>query len=115
MTGGRIIAAVLLATLSGCKVGDDRHAAAKALIASRCATCHIVPGVRTAVGHVGPSLDGIARRQFIAGRFTNDRATMVLWLMHPQEMVPGSAMPDMNLSKTQARAIASYLATLDSR
>ena len=113
MSAGRIVATALLTGLGACDAGGDGHDGARALIASRCAACHIVPGVRTAVGRVGPSLDGIASRQYLAGRFRNDRPTMVRWLMHPQAMAPGTAMPDLGLSQAQATAIASYLDRLD--
>ena len=91
----------------------DTNAQAKALIATHCAACHTVPGVAAAVGHVGPSLAGIARQQIIAGKYPNDPATMQCWLMHPQAMLPGTAMPEMGLTQDQARTIAAYLYTLD--
>ena len=108
----RLILLPSLIALAGCQ-GGDRHAEAKALIASRCAACHVVPGVPAAVGRVGPSLAAIADRRFIAGRFANNRATMVRWLLHPQAMVPGNGMPELGLSQPQAMAIADYLSTLD--
>ena len=37
---------------------------------------------------------------------------MVTWLRYPQRIVPGNAMPDMQLSEEQARDIAAYLYTL---
>lgn len=93
--------------------GNDPHAQAKALIASHCAACHVVPGVASAIGRVGPSLAGIAKQQVIAGKYANNPLTMQRWLMHPQALQPGSAMPDMGLTADQARIIASYLYTLD--
>jgi len=91
------------------------HDAAKALIAVNCLGCHQVPGVRGQIGWVGPSLAGIARQQIIAGKFVNNPGNMARWLMHPQAMVPGSAMPEMGLSAAQARTISDYLYTLDKR
>ena len=99
--------------LGACQTDSGPHAEAKALIASQCAACHIVPGVRTAVGRTGPTLDGIAKRQLIAGRFPNNRDVLVRWLMHPQAMVPGTAMPEVGLNETQAIAVAKYLETLN--
>lgn len=101
-----------LLTLGACH-GAERHADAKALIATRCAACHVVPGVASAAGRVGPSLAGIARQQVIAGRYRNAPDLMVRWLMHPQAMEPGSAMPEMGLTQRQAKTIADYLYTLD--
>ena len=101
-----------LLALAACH-GAGRYAEAKALIASHCAACHTVPGVPGAAGKVGPSLAGVAGRQIIAGRFTNNRTTMVRWIMHPQQMAPGTAMPEMGLTQDQATQIAGYLYTLD--
>ena len=112
----RLIALALPAMLAACNGGaGGRFGDAKALIASQCVGCHQVPGVRGADGWVGPSLAGIARQQVIAGKFANSPDTMVRWLMHPQAMVPGGAMPEMGLSEPQARSIANYLYTLDKR
>jgi len=93
----------------------DPHAEAKSLIAAQCAACHTVPGVPGAAGNVGPSLKGIARQQIIAGKLPNSPANMERWLMHPQKIWPGNAMPEMGLTQDQARKIAAYLLTLDKR
>jgi len=36
----------------------------------------------------------------------------VRWVITPQEMKPGTAMPDLGLSEQQARDVAAYLYTL---
>lgn len=104
---------LLCAGLSGAASAADPHAAAKAIIATQCASCHIVPGVPGAVGRVGPSLRGIAKQRLIAGRLPNTPDAMTRWLMHPQKIDPGNAMPEMGLTQDQARKIAAYLASLD--
>ncbi|KRB86564.1 hypothetical protein ASE00_07700 [Sphingomonas sp. Root710] len=106
----RLIAAIALAPLAAC---HDPHAAAKALIAERCAACHVVPGIATATGTVGPPLSGIARQQILAGRYPNRPDVMTRWLIDPQAMQPGGAMPSTGLSPSQAKIIADYLYTLD--
>ena len=76
-----------------------------------CASCHA--GLNAAPpGAVGPPLDLIGRRAYIAGQFPNTRIRMVEWLQHPQEVKPGTAMPDLGVSERDARDIATYLATL---
>ena len=99
-------------TIAGCDRSDP-HSAAKALIGAQCAACHVVPGVATAHGEVGPSLAGIARRQIIAGRLATNRAAMIAFLVHPRAIEPAGAMPEMGLSQAQAAMIADYLQTLD--
>jgi cytochrome c2 len=78
-----------------------------------CGSCHIIPGIDGARGLVGPPLDHMGKRIFIAGLLRNTPANMVTWLRDPQEIVPGNAMPDMGLSEEQARDITAYLYTLD--
>jgi cytochrome c len=107
-----LIACLGFLPLSGAHAAD-RFAEAKAIIGKQCAACHRVPGVSGAVGSVGPSLQGIAKRQIIAGKLPNNPANMVRWLMHPQQVSPGTAMPEMGLTEDQARKIAAYLYTLD--
>jgi cytochrome c len=77
-----------------------------------CGACHLVPGIAAAQGQTGPSLAEIAGRATIAGRLANQPEQMMLWLRHPQQVVPGNAMPDQRLSERDARDIAAYLYTL---
>jgi cytochrome c2 len=105
----------ILALLPAVAEAKDPHGEAKRLIAAQCSACHTVPGVPGAVGNVGPSLKGIARQQIIAGKLPNSPGNMVRWLMHPQKIWPGNAMPEMGLTQDQARKIAAYLFTLDKR
>jgi cytochrome c2 len=78
-----------------------------------CGSCHAIPGVPGADGKVGPPLNDIADRQFIAGKLPNDAEHLVRWIQDPQELDPGVAMPDMGISEEDARDIAAYLYTLD--
>jgi cytochrome c2 len=92
--------------------GDTRQGAL--LIRERgCGSCHEVPGVQGAQGTVGPPLQRIARRVYLAGMLRNTPENMIFWLRNPQAVVPGNAMPDMNLSEQEARHIGAYLATLN--
>lgn len=78
-----------------------------------CGSCHIIPGIGGARGLVGPPLDHMGRRIFIAGLLRNTPENMVTWLTHPQRIVPGNAMPEMGLSSLDASDIAAFLAGLD--
>lgn len=88
---------------------------AQALIATHCAACHRVPGVALATGRVGPSLGQIRQQQIIAGHFANTPALLTAWIEHPQQLLPGNAMPEMGLTHAQALTIADYLYTMEER
>jgi cytochrome c len=104
-----------LGGLAACRGSSEGQqlTAAKLLIASNCGACHLIPGIAGARGRVGPSLAGIARQQIIAGHFINSPASLTDWIEHPQQLLPGDAMPEMGLSHEQAQIIATYLYTLD--
>jgi cytochrome c len=77
-----------------------------------CGSCHTIPGIRTATATVGPPLQRIARRLYLAGQIPNTPANMMRWIQHPQQVEHGTAMPDMGVSDTDARDITAYLYTL---
>ncbi|HEY6048948.1 MAG TPA: c-type cytochrome [Sphingomicrobium sp.] len=76
-----------------------------------CGSCHAVHGVRTATGMVGPPLDGIALRVIIAGHLANTPDNMEKWIRDPQQVSPGTAMPDLNVGEQDARDITAFLYT----
>ena len=77
-----------------------------------CATCHRIPGIVGANAPVGPPLDGMGTRGWIAGALPNTPDNMVRWLKHPQAVSPQGAMPDLLINERDAQDIAAYLATL---
>jgi cytochrome c len=77
-----------------------------------CGTCHVVPGIGRAQGQVGPPLAAMARRSYVGGRLPNTPDNVVLFIRHPQQVVAGSAMPDLGVSEPEARDMAAYLYTL---
>jgi cytochrome c1 len=104
--------------LAGCnafgssQASDAQKRGADLIITNGCATCHSIPGIAGARGNVGPPLDHIGTRVFIAGMLRNTPDNMVRWLKNPQAIIPGNAMPNMNLNDAQARDITAYLAGL---
>lgn len=82
---------------------------AEAIQTYGCGSCHVIPGIRRADGLVGPSLENLRARAFIAGRLPNSLDSLVRWIMMPQYYDPGVAMPDLHVSEPDARAIAAYL------
>jgi cytochrome c1 len=91
--------------------GDAKHGA-ELIQSTGCGSCHAVPGIRGAVGVVGPPLDFFSRRTYIAGRLPNTPANLARWILDPQTVSPGTAMPRLGLDEQQARDVAAYLYTL---
>ena len=89
--------------------GAHPDAAPTVIEAFGCGSCHTIPGVDGADGRVGPNLAGIEDRWSIAGRLPNTPANLVRWIMDPQEVDPGTLMPDLGVPTQQARDIAAYL------
>jgi cytochrome c2 len=107
------------ALLAGCGAPDaaaraigDPERGAELVENHGCGSCHIVPGRASGIGLVGPPLAGMGARTIIAGKLANTPENMIRWLQDPQEVVPGNVMPDMGLSRADARDITAYLYTL---
>jgi cytochrome c1 len=116
-----VLVALLVAACS--EAGPPDHLAipgaeparGRALIADHgCGACHFIDGVPGANGLVAPPLEDFANRTLLAGRFPNVPRFLVPWLMNPADLKPETAMPNLGVSETQARDIASYLYTLGS-
>lgn len=74
-----------------------------------CGACHVIGGIPTAQGQVGPSLAGIASRSVIAGVLPNTPDNITRWIADAPSISPQTAMPDLGLTREQARDIAAYL------
>ena len=77
-----------------------------------CGGCHSIKAVDGADGNVGPALDGVAARSFIAGDLPNDPQHLIPWIQHPQANRPGVGMPETGLTDAEARDVTAYLYTL---
>lgn len=89
-------------------LGDPAHG--RDLIrAYGCTSCHVVPGVRAPQGSSGPPLRAWSRRAFVAGEVANTPDALVRFIVHPQSVRPGSAMPELGVSEEHARHMAAYL------
>lgn len=89
--------------------GGDAERGRTAIDRHGCGACHLIPGVRTARGIVGPSLTDFARRPYIAGVLLHDTLNLLRWLQDPPGVVPGTVMPRLGVSEGEARDIAAYL------
>ena len=114
---------LLSVTLSGCGqstataaaeqvVGGNARNGEHLIFTYGCGTCHVIPGIAGAVGTAGPPLRGFASRLYIAGVLENRPDNLVRWITSPQEITPGVDMPDLGITKDQARDMAAYLYTL---
>ena len=74
-----------------------------------CGSCHTVDGVPGANGLVGPPLTQFGRRAYIAGELVNGPKTLQRWVMSPQTVEPGTAMPNLGVTAPDARDIAAFL------
>lgn len=119
---GRLVWAVSLLVVTGCHDTGARRAQSvpggdpergRQLIATYgCGACHHVPGVPGAQGRVGPSFVGFGQRTFIAGHLRNEPAQLIRWIRFPQEIAPGTVMPNLGVSEANAGDIAAYLYTI---
>jgi cytochrome c len=116
------LATMLPFALSSCNKDAERAAAEMtggtpskgrtAISRYGCSACHTVPGVDGANGLVGPPLSQVASRVYLAGRLQNTPDNMIRWIQNPQGVDDKTAMPNLGVSDSDARDIASYLYTL---
>lgn len=115
------LAVFLACAVSGCQdsqqAAKPQEAAAggnpqrgKALIVQYgCKSCHAIDGIAGPDGAVGPPLNDIKSRSYIAGVLTNTPDHIRQWIMNPAEVKPGTAMPDLGVTEEQAQDIAAFL------
>jgi len=80
-----------------------------ALTQYACHSCHAVPTIAGSKVFVGRPLADVADRRYIAGKVPNTQANLVRWIMDPQSIDPGNAMPAMGVSERDAIDISAYL------
>lgn len=118
-----LVALCALALAAGCQTPDnDLEAAAltggnpsrgpEMIRQYGCGTCHTIGGVPGATAKVGPPLDGIAERSYVAGVLPNTPDNLVQWIMAPRAVDPKTSMPNLGVRTADARDIAAYLYTL---
>lgn len=111
---GRLIPLVLVSACGQTgippqEISGDPARGELALRQYACPTCHIIPGMVGAWGLAGPPLNQWARRVYITGALPNTPDNLVRWLQDPQEVSPGTAMPDLGVTERDARDMAAYL------
>jgi cytochrome c len=120
---GLAVLALAVAVMAGCDRGEAQRRAAEmtggdpaqgpqALRRYGCQSCHVIPGVAGASGLVGPPLDRMGSRTYVAGQLTNTPENLMHWIRFPRDVNPRTAMPETGVTAEDARHIAAYLYTL---
>ena len=89
---------------------DPEHGKA-ALSRYGCISCHTIPGVRGSNALTAPPLIGIAQRSYLAGMIENTPENLRLWIQHPRQVNPRTAMPEQAVTDQDARDMVAYLYT----
>jgi cytochrome c1 len=88
--------------------GDARRGAAL-LQQYGCGSCHRIPGVERANGIVGPALERLGRRVYIAGVLVNTPSELARWIRAPEAVKPGTDMPNVHVTERDATDMVAYL------
>ncbi len=97
-----VVLALLTASATGAAAAGDSARGAK-LAKQWCASCHIVSSDQARGADFAPTFASIAKRP----GFTADRTAQFLMRSHPR-------MPDVHLTRDEARDLGAYIATLAS-
>lgn len=93
--------------------GGDPETGAQLIREYGCGECHLIPDIEGADGGDAPGLQLWPNRAFVAGGLENNPENTRRFIQNPDEIRPGTEMPDLGLSEQEARHITSYLFTLN--
>jgi cytochrome c oxidase subunit 2 len=91
---------------------DPVAVAGQKLFSERCAACHTVRGIEASGAHAPDLTHLLSRRQIAAGLLTNTPEHLLDWVIHAQQLKPGSRMPNITLAPVEAVQLLAFLATL---
>lgn len=113
---GAFCGLLVMAAMQGCQrdsatlvMGGDPNRGAELIRHYGCGSCHTIPGIRRADANVGPPLQQLRGRVYIAGVIVNTPDNLIRWIQHPQAIAPRTAMPEMGVTPGEALDIAAYL------
>ena len=104
-----ILGGLMLVASTGMSLAQDA-AAGNAAFSKWCLPCHAAGEGATI--KLGPPLNGIGQRYYIAGELPNTPDNLMLWIQHPRQVEAHTAMPEMGVTEQDSRDIAAYLYTL---
>jgi cytochrome c len=94
-------------------IGDaNARRGREAILRHGCGACHVIPGVPSARGRVGPKLEDFRNQMYISGVLMNTPENLTAWLRNPRDIDQRTAMPDLGISQEEADDIAAYLYTV---
>lgn len=103
---GTALGLLALVLLTGCG-GTDRGQ--QLITHYGCGSCHQISGIEQADGRVGPSLENYKDTRYITGGLTATPTNTARWISHPQRYARNTVMPELGVTKNEARAMAAYL------
>jgi cytochrome c oxidase subunit 2 len=83
-----------------------------ALVAYRCGLCHEIRGSEARARSAPDLTHLMSRRMIAAGRLINNPGNLAGWIEDPQQVKPGSLMPNQYLSAQQLFDVQAYLELL---
>ncbi len=113
-----LIALGLVAVLGGCGSGTTHPGLPESASPARgkmlieyygCGACHVIGGIATADGRVGPPLTSFTSKRLIAGVLPNTPANVVRWIVDPPRVSARTDMPALGIGRQGALAIVAYL------
>jgi cytochrome c len=116
----RALAGLILALLAACErplpereplTGGNARQGRGLIQHYGCGSCHRIAGLPGANGSIGPPLERLAQRVYVAGRLANTPDNLIRWIRDPRGVDPQTAMPAVGLDEAGARDIAAYLYT----
>ena len=82
-------------------------------MSSACVYCHTINGTPSN-GTLGPDLTHLGSRETLAaGILENNPGNLAGWIVDPQQIKPGNAMPAVDLTGEELQALLEYLNSLD--
>ena len=91
-------------------VPGNPNAGRQLFVSAGCAGCHTLNNLPGASGVAGPNLTNVVLRPTLAGEtipLTPD--TLTRFLLDPSAVKPGSTMPSVGLTESEARDLAAFL------
>ena len=77
-----------------------------------CNACHAIGGLPDPTVAAAAPITDISQRAYIAGTLPTTPENLIKWIRFPHEVKPRTAMPDLAVSASDARDIATYLYSL---